>query len=142
MIAFPIPENGKWKRHGDGRYLRPEYTERTPPFLTWARPIFEQGALSPMAVLPADFPIICLPGDKLFQSKEVAEGFSLPPVVHAFHGNKAALGRKLEKWHEVGLLPLAVALLGTEEAPPSWTHPMGCDFVRGTRIVAKAHVTQ
>ena len=104
-------------RHGDGRYLRPEYTERTPPFLTWARPIFEQGALSPMAVLPADFPIICLPGDKLFQSKEVAEGFSLPPVVHAFHGNKAALGRKLEKWHEVGLLPLAVALLGTEEAP-------------------------
>ena len=48
-----------------------------------------QGALSPMAVLPADFPIICLPGDKLFQSKEVAEGFSLPLVVHAFHGNKS-----------------------------------------------------
>ena len=65
----------------------------------------------PWQYLPADFPIICLPGDKLFQSKEVAEGFSLPPVVHAFHGNKAALGRKLEKWHDVGLQPLAVALL-------------------------------
>ena len=53
-----------------------------------------------------------------------------------------SLGRKLEKWYDVGLLPLAVALLGTEEAPPLWTHPMGCDFVRGTRIVAKSHVTQ
>ena len=142
VVAFPIPENGEWKRHGDGRYLRPEYAERTPPFLTWARPIFEQGALSPMAVLPAEFPIICLPGDKLFQSKEVAEGYSLPPVVHAFHGNKAALGRKLATWQEVGLQPLAVTLLGTEKAPPLWTHPMGCDFVRGTRIVAKSHVTQ
>ena len=142
VVAFPIPENGEWKRHGDGRYLRPEYTERTPPFLTWARPIFEQGALSPMAVLPADFPIVCLPGDKLFQSKEVAEGYSLPPVVHAFHGNKAALGSKLEKWYDVGLQPLAVALIGTEKAPPLWTHPMGCDFVRGTRIVAKSHVAQ
>ena len=124
VVAFPIPESGQWPRHGDGRYLRPEYAERTPPFLTWARPIFEQGALSPMAVLPAEFPIICLPGDKLFQSKEVAEGFSLPPVVHAFHGNKVTLGRKLEKWHDIGLQPLAVALLGIEEAPPLWTHPM------------------
>jgi len=30
-------------------------------FLTWARPIFEQGALSPMSVLPADFPILDSP---------------------------------------------------------------------------------
>ena len=65
-------ENGP--RHGDGRYLRPDFVERTPPFLTWARPIFEQGALSPMSVFPADFPILCLPGDKLFQSKELATG--------------------------------------------------------------------
>lgn len=54
---------------------------RTPPFLTWARPIFEQGALSPMSVFPADFPVVCLPGDKLFQSKEVADGYCLPPIV-------------------------------------------------------------
>ena len=52
------------------------------------------------------------------------------------------LGRKLEKWHDIGLQPLAVALLGIEEAPPLWTHPMGCDFVRGTRIVAKPQVAQ
>ena len=24
IIAFPIPEQGEWPRHGDGRYLRPE----------------------------------------------------------------------------------------------------------------------
>ena len=44
-IAFPIPERGEWPRHGDGRYLRPDFADLTPPFLTWARPIFEQGAL-------------------------------------------------------------------------------------------------
>ena len=33
-IAFPIPEQGEWPRHGDGRYLRPDFVERTPPFLT------------------------------------------------------------------------------------------------------------
>ena len=62
IIAFPIPEQGEWLRHGDGRYLRPDFAQRTPPFLTWARPIFEQGALSPMSVFPANFPILCLPG--------------------------------------------------------------------------------
>ena len=41
IIAFPIPEQGEWPRHGDGRYLRPDFVQRTPPFLTWARPIFE-----------------------------------------------------------------------------------------------------
>ena len=24
-IAFPIPEQGEWPRHGDGRYLRPDF---------------------------------------------------------------------------------------------------------------------
>lgn len=142
IIAFPIPANGVWPRHGDGRYLRPDYAQRTPPFLTWARPIFEQGALSPMAVFPANFPILCLPGDKLFQSKEVDEGYSLPPVVHAFHVNKVALGQKLEHWQGQGLQPLAVSLIGVDQAPPLWTHPTGCDFVRGTKIVAKPQVAQ
>ena len=96
IVAFPIPENGQWKRHGDGRYLRPEYVERTPPFLTWARPIFEQGALSPMAVLPAEFPILCLPGDKLFQSKEVVEGYSLPPVDMHSTAIKQLLAKSLQ----------------------------------------------
>ena len=141
-IAFLIPEQGEWPRHGDGRYLRPDFVERTPPFLTWARPIFEQGALSPMSVFPADFPILCLPGDKLFQSKELAIGYSLPPIVHAFHGSKVGLGHQLQQWQSKGLQPLAVSLIGVDEAPPLWTHPTGCDFVRGSKIVAKPHVPQ
>ena len=119
VIAFPIPERGEWPRHGDGRYLRPDFIERTPPFLTWARPIFEQGALSPMAVFPANFPRLCLPGDKLFQSKEVDTGYSLPPIVHAFHGSKVGLGQKLQQWQSKGLQPLAVSLIGIDEAPPT-----------------------
>ena len=124
-IAFPIPEQGEWPRHGDGRYLRPDFVERTPPFLTWARPIFEQGALSPMSVFPADFPILCLPGDKLFQSKELTIGYSLPPILHAFHGSKVGLGHQLQQWLSKGLQPLAVSLIGVEDAPPLWTHPTG-----------------
>ena len=141
-IAFPLPEQGEWPRHGDGRYLRPDFVERTPPFLTWARPIFEQGALSPMSVFPADFPILCLPGDKLFQSKELDNGYSLPPIVHAFHGSKVGLGQKLQQWQSKGLQPLAVSLIGVDEAPPLWTHPTGCDFVRGSKLVARPHVSQ
>ena len=141
-IAFPIPERGEWPRHGDGRYLRPDFADRTPPFLTWARPIFEQGALSPLSVFPADFPILCLPGDKLFQSKELTIGYSLPPIVHAFHGSKVGLGQQLRQWLNKGLQPLAVSLIGVDEAPPLWTHPTGCDFVRGSKLIAKLHVLQ
>ena len=135
IIAFPIPAQGEWPRHGDGRYLRPDFIQRTPPFLTWARPIFEQGALSPMSVFPAHFPILCLPGDKLFQSKELDDGYGLPPVVHASHGSKVGLGQKLQQWQSQGLQPLAVSLIGVDKAPPLWTHPTGCDFVRGSKLV-------
>ena len=113
-----------------------------PPFLTWARPIFEQGALPPMSVLPADFPIICLPGDKIFQSKEIDDGYSLPPIVHAFHGSKVGLGQKLAMRQRQGLQPLPISLLGVEQAPPLWTHPDGCDFIRGTSIKIKQKVMQ
>ena len=95
-----------------------------------------------MSVFPADFPILCLPGDKLFQSKELAIGYSLPPIVHAFHGSKVGLGHQLQQWQSKGLQPLAVSLIGVDEAPPLWTHPTGCDFVRGSKIVAKPHVPQ
>ena len=141
-IAFPIPEDGKWPRHGHGIYLRPDYIHRTPPFLTWARSIFEQEALSPMSVFPADFPILCLPGDKLFQSKDVEKAYCLPPIVHAFHGNKVDIGKKLKQWQWQGLRPLAVALIGVDQLPPLWTHPTGSDFVRGSKLVAKPHVAE
>jgi hypothetical protein len=62
-LAFPVPAPGiGWPRHGHGQFLRPDFFHRAPPFLTWARPIFEQGALSPMSVFTADFPVLCLPG--------------------------------------------------------------------------------
>ena len=108
-IAFPIPERGEWPRHGDGRYLRPHFVERTPPFL---------------------------------KSKELSIGYSLPPIVHAFHGSKVGLGQQLRQWLNKGLQPLAVSLTGVDEAPPLWTHPTGCDFVRGSKLIAKPHVLQ
>ena len=142
IIAFPVPKDGVWPRHGDSRYIHHEYADRMPPFMTWARPVFEQGALPPMSVLPADFPILCLPGDKIFQSKEIDPGYSLPPIVHAFHGSKVALGRKLAAQQSEGLQPLLISLLGVEQAPPLWTHPDGCDFIRGTSIKSRHKVMQ
>ena len=142
-VAFPIPEQGgEWPRHGHGLYLRPNFIHRTPPFLTWARPIFEQGALSPMSVFPADFPILCLPGDKLFQSKDLDDAYCLPPIVHAFQGNKVRMGKKLQKWQKQGPYPLAVALLGIDQLPPLWAHPTGSIFVRGSKFVARPHVAE
>ena len=142
-VAFPIPAHGvEWPRHGHGIYLRPNFIHRTPPFLTWARPIFEQGALSPMSVFPSDFPILCLPGDKLFQSKDLDDAYCLPPIVHAFQGNKVRIGKKLQKWQKQGPYPLAVALLGIDQLPPLWAHPTGSIFVRGSKFVAKPHVAE
>ena len=140
-VAFPIPAHGvEWPRHGHGIYLRPNFIHRTPPFLTWARPIFEQGALSPMSVFPSNFPILCLPGDKLFQSKDLDDAYCLPPIVHAFQGNKVRIGKKLQKWQKQGPYPLAVALLGIDQLPPLWAHPTGSIFVRGSKFVAKPYV--
>ena len=62
--------------------------------------------------------------------------------MHAFHGSKVGLGHQLKQWLSKGLQPLAVSLIGVDEAPPLWTHPTGCDFVRGSKIVAKPHVPQ
>ena len=76
-----------------------------------------------MSVFPANFPILCLPGDKLFQSKDVEEAYCLPPVVHAFHGNKVDTGKKLRQREWQGLCPLAVSLIGDDQLPPLWTHP-------------------
>jgi len=95
-----------------------------------------------MSVFPADFPILCLPGDKLFQSKDVEKAYCLPPIVHAFHGSKVDIGKKLQQWQWQGLRPLAVALIGVDQLPPLWTHPTGSDFVRGSKLVAKPHVAE
>ena len=62
--------------------------------------------------------------------------------MHAFHGSKVGLGQQLQQWLSKGLQPLAVSLIGVDEAPPLWTHPTGCDFVRGSKLIAKPHVLQ
>ena len=65
--------------------------------------------------LSSQFPILCLPGDKLFQSKDVEASYCLPPVVHAFHGNKVDTGKKLRQREWQGLCPLAVSLIGDDQ---------------------------
>ena len=102
------------------------------------------GSALPHVGLPGPFPSSASQGsgDKLFESKELDDGYDLPPVVHAFHGSKVGLGQKLQQWQSKGLQPLAVSLIGVDEAPPLWTHPTGCDFVRGSKLVAKPQVAQ
>ena len=41
-----------------------------------------------------------------------------------------------------GLQPLAVSLVGVDQAPPLWTHLEGCDFVRGSKITAEPQVAR
>ena len=141
-IAFPIPEDGKWPRHGHGIYLRPDYIHRTPPFLTWARPIFEQGALSPMSVLPADFPILCLPGDKLFSEQGCGKSILPSPNSACFSWKQSRNRKEAPTVAMARSTPLAVALIGVDQLPPLWTHPTGSDFVRGSKLVAKPHVAE
>ena len=45
-------------------------------------------------------------------------GYSLAPIMHAFHGSKVGLGHQLKQWLSKKLQPLAVSLIGVDEAPP------------------------
>ena len=56
-ITFPLPKSspdGKfvWPRHGPADLLGQSYQTRSPPFVMWAFPAFEQGALAPLVFLP------------------------------------------------------------------------------------------
>ena len=82
------------------------------------------------------FPILCLPGDKLFQSKDVEKSILPSSSSVCFPWDKVDIGKKLKQWQWQGLLPLAVALIGVDTLPPLWTHPTGSDFVRGSKLVA------
>ena len=62
--------------------------------------------------------------------------------MHAFHGNKVDIGKKLKQWQWQGLFPLAVALIEVDQLRPLWTHPTGSDFLRGSKLVAKPHVAE
>ena len=71
----------------------------------------------PTGTLPSRLPHTLSPGDKLLKSKELDNGYSLPPIVHAFHGSKVSLGHKLQQWQSKELQPLVVSLIGVDEAP-------------------------
>ena len=138
-ITFPLPKaspDGKivWPRHGSADLLGQTYQTRSPPFVMWAFPAFEQGALSPLVFLPATFPIRVLPGDKLFQSRVVREDCTLAPVTHAFGGSKLRVGDMLKRAGGPPL-PLVAAMRGVENKLPLWACDDGCDFIRGTRLM-------
>ena len=144
FVVFPLPtktrDNGRtlqWPRHGHTGKLRPEMQKRTPSLVGWARPAFEQGALPPLSILPANCPVCVLPGDKLFQSDMLHEQFMNPVIFHGFSGNKDKWGKELEKAGKKGMLPLAACLLGTDDYPPLWQHQGGSSFVVGSKWTAR-----
>ena len=110
-----LASSGKivWPRHGSADLLGQTYQTRSPPFVMWAFPAFEQGALAPLVFLPATFPIRVLPGDKLFQSRVVRADCTLAPVTHAFGGSKLRVGDMLKKAGGPPL-PLVAAMRGVE----------------------------
>lgn len=137
--VFPIPDTASassaWPRHGTATFLEPKAQARIPPLVTWGRPAFEQGALAPLVFLPATFTIAVLPGDKLFQSKDVMDNLLLAPVTHSFGGAKMEIGHKLRARAEQPPMPLLMALCGTSRTLPQWAGQVGSDFIRGSRIV-------
>ena len=139
-IAFPLPalaDDGShnWPRHGTACLLQPEFRKRLPPFVGWAYPAFEQGALAPLVFLPANFPIIVLPGDKMFQSRDVSPDYQMAPITHAYGGSKTRVGRALRIKGHTAIMPLQVTLIGGDGKLPLWARPDGCDFIRGSRLV-------
>ena len=84
-ICFPLPaasDGAKydWPRHGTTDVLGEKYRQRRPALVNWAYPAFEQGALAPLVFLPATFPIVVLPGDKLIIPEQACnDRFSAGP---------------------------------------------------------------
>lgn len=126
-VAFPPGANpdgsqAEWGRNGHTLLVNPKLLGRRPPFTTWARPIFEQGALPVLALLPMEFVIISLPGDKLYQARDVDMGCTPPPLVHSFGRSKNQVGDKLRQLARTQGLPLLMeALLGSQGNPPHRT---------------------
>ena len=138
-ICFPLPaasEGAKyhWPRHGTTDVLGEQYRQRRPALVNWAYPAFEQGALAPLVFLPSTFPILVLPGDKIFQSKHALMDFQLAPVTHAYGGSKSRVGQALMDKQHNPPLPLMAALKGANGLLPLWACVEGCDFVRGNRV--------
>ena len=93
-VLFPVPK-GPWPRHGDAGALLQNYKCRSPRIVAWARAAFEQGALPSLFMMPGHAPVLSLPGDCMFQAKDVAGGHQRPAIIHAYGGAKASMERSL-----------------------------------------------
>ena len=98
--------------------LGENYRQWRPALVNWPYPAFEQGALAPLVFLLSTFPIIVLPGDKIFQSKNVLIDFQLAPVTHAYGGSKSRVGKALQDKQHNPPLPLMAALRGANGLLP------------------------
>ena len=73
-----------------------------------------------------------------FSKAKLDKGSSLPPIVHAFHGSKVVSDKSSNsgKVKDCNHSPFRLT-----RHPPLWTHPTGCDFARGNKLVARPHVS-
>ena len=139
FVAFPLPSRRTkdggyvWSKHGHSHCLKPDMQTRVPSLLGWARPAFEQGALPPLSILPADHLLCVLPGSMLFQSEMLDAAYMRPPIFHAFSGDKMRWGEHLRNLADNGVVPLVASLVGMVGHPPLWQHCNGCDFVVGNK---------
>ena len=131
-VLFPVPK-GPWPRHGHTGALLQNYKCRSPRIVAWARAAFEQGALPSLLMMPGLAPVLSLPGDRMFQAKEVAGGHQRPAIIHAYGGAKASMERSLASIAPEGWIPMAAAMLGTVDKPPMWAS-VGLRPVVGTTI--------
>lgn len=134
-VLFPVP-NCRWPRHGHAGALLDGYQSRTPRIVAWARAAFEQGALPSLLLMPGFAPVFSLPRDRMFQATEMMPGFQRPVIIHAYGGAKAGMEKALASIAPEGWLPMAAAMLGTEDKPPMWAS-VGLRPVVGTTIDLK-----
>ena len=87
IVTFPVPALRVWPRYGHLRGILDGYQGRQPNFHKWVRPVYEQGALPTLSLLPGEVSIRVLPGDKMHQAMEIEPGFMRPVILHGFGTN-------------------------------------------------------
>ena len=62
--------------------------------------------------MPGIAPVFSLPGDRMFQAREVEPGFQRPAIMHAYGGAKTGMERALASIASEGWLPMAFEQTG------------------------------
>ena len=86
--------------------------------------------------MPGIAPVFSLPGDRMFQAQGILQGCQRPVIIHAYGGAKANMENALAAIAVEGWLPMAAAMLGTEDKPPMWA-TVGLRPVVGTTVDLK-----